>query len=276
MLALKNVTKTYGKNKILTGASFEIRPKDNVCVIGEGSSGKSTLLKLLVRAEDPTSGIVIVDGVDLKNVPPSVLQLYRRRLGVIHQEPLLLAHATVAENIALPLDLFGAPQSIMKRMTDDLMARLGLADKADRIADTLSVSERSLVGIARAIIASPMIIIADEPLLHLDSTQAKAVSELLRTMHKHGTTLILFSRNMETAKAFGARTVQLSEGVITETKPKEAAAPSKAASTHRILEDTEHQIHSVISAPPKATPAPKAASKKDSKRIRITSIGSGL
>lgn len=277
MLALKNVAKTYGKTRVLTGASFDVRPKDNVCVIGEGASGKSTMLKLLVRAEDPTSGTVIVDGVDLKAVPPSVLQLYRRRLGVIHQEPLLLAHATVAENIALPLDLFGAPESIMKRMTDDLLTRLELTAKADRLADDLSVSERSLVGIARAIIASPMIVIADEPLLHLDSVQAKTVTELLKNMHKHGTTLVFFSRSTETAKAFGARTVQLAGGIITQTQSaKETASTSKSASTHRILEDTEERIHSVMSAPAKTPAAPKAASQKSSKRIRITSIGSGL
>jgi cell division transport system ATP-binding protein len=277
MLALKNVTKAYGNVKVLSGASLEMKPKDNVCIIGEGGSGKSTLLKLFARQEDPTSGTVLVDGIDLKAVPPAILQLYRRRLGLSFQEPLLLMHATVSENIALPLELFGASPAIIKRTTDDLMKRLGLTDKAMRFAGDLSVSERSLVGIARSIIASPMIVIADEPLLHLDATQAKAVVELLKNMHAHGTTLVLLSRSAQTARAFGARTVALKNGVLSVEK-QEVAPPAKtvkAADTHRILEETENRIHSIFAMPQKKAPA-KHEQKGDGKKIRITSIGSGL
>lgn len=277
MLALKNVTKAYGKNRVLSGVSFEIRPKDNLCVIGDGGSGKSTLVKLLARAEDPTSGTVIVDGVDLKLVPASVLQLYRRRLGIAWQEPMLLEHATVAENVALPLDLFGAPEAAAKRMTTDLLTRLGLMDKADRLAADLSVSERSLVGIARSIVAAPMILIADEPLLHLDAVQAKSVVELFKNMHKHGTTLAVFSRSAETARALGSRTVHLKEGAVSQEKARDTSH-AKAVNTHRILEETEHRIQHVMNEAPKpaAAPAAKPASRSGGKRIRITSIGSGL
>lgn len=275
MLALKNVSKAYGKTRVLSGASFEIRPKDCLCITGAGGSGKSTILKLLVRAEDPTSGTVIVDGVDLKAVPPPILQLYRRRLGIAYQEPMILSHATVAENIALPLELFGAPEPIMHKTTNDLMERLGLTDKANRLAGDLSMSERSLMSIARAIIGTPMILIADEPLLHLDDAQSTIVIELLKNMHKHGTTLVLFSRFEETAASFGARIVHLAEGVLTEERTRQHATSGKAAGTHRILEETEHRIHSVMDAPLPSAP-PKKSSPKGGKRVRITSIGSGL
>lgn len=274
MLALKNVTKTYGKTRVLAGASFEIRPKDCVCVVGEGGSGKSTLLKLLIRAEDPTSGTVAVDGVDVKTVPAAILQLYRRRLGVAHQEPMLLAHATAEENIALPLELFGAPASIVRRATDDLLKRLGLTDKAGVLARNLSMSERSLVGIARAIIAAPMIVIADEPLQHLDKKQATIVTELLRTMHANGTTIVLFSRSAETATTFGARTVNLANGTTAQEEKPAKHDSGKGANAHKILEETEQRLHSVMATPP--APPPKKTPPKGGKRIRITSIGSGL
>lgn len=277
MLALRNVVKTYGKNKVLGGISLDIHPKDCVCIVGDGGSGKSTLLKLLVRAEDPTTGTVEVDGIDLRKVPAAILQLYRRRLGIAFQESMLLMHATVEENISLPLELFGAPPSVIKRTAADLMKRLGLLAKAGRLASDLSMSERSLVGVARAMITAPMIVIADEPLLHLDETQAATVTELLRNMHKHGTTLILLSRDAATAKAFGARTIHLKEGKFAHTqkaKEPERKQAVKAADTHRILEETGHKSHAAAEELLN-TPQPQKP-ERDGKKIRITSIGSGL
>lgn len=277
MLALKNVSKTFGNNRVLAGVSFDVRPKDNLCIVGEGGSGKSTLLKLLVRTDDPTTGTVQVDGIDLKRVPPTVLQLYRRRLGISFQEPMLLMHATAEENIALPLELFGVAPAIIKRTTDDLLKRMNLLPKAKTLAQELSQSERALVGIARAIVTAPMILIADEPLLHLDPMQAKIVVDLLKNMHKHGTTLVLFSRSAEVAKAFGARVVHLKEGKTTERaadKTPERKQPAKA-DTHRILEEEKPAAKMPEPAEEESEIAPKTRGN-DGKKIRITSIGSGL
>lgn len=278
MLALKNVSKTFGSNRVLASVSFDVRPKDNMCIVGEGGSGKSTLLKLMVRTDDPTTGTVQVDGIDLKRVPPTVLQLYRRRLGISFQEPMLLMHATAEENIALPLELFGVAPAIIKRTTDDLLKRMNLLAKARTLAQELSQSERALVGIARAIVTAPMIVIADEPLLHLDPAQAKIVVDLLKNMHKHGTTLVLFSRSAEVAKAFGARAVHLKDGKTghersTEKTP-ERKQPTKA-DTHRILEEEKPTAKMVEPLEDEVETTPKTRGN-DGKKIRITSIGSGL
>jgi len=272
MLALKNVTKAYGSNRILAGASMAVGPKDCVCIVGDGGSGKSTILKLLVRAEDPTSGTVEVDGIPLKKVPPVVLQLYRRRLGISFQEPALQMQATVAENIALPLELVNAPENAIQKMTADLMKRLGLEGYANRIAESLSMSERALVGIARAVIANPMIVLADEPLQHLDTKQAKLVVDLFAAMRKHGTTLILFSRSTETARAFGARTLTLKNGNITAGSSAAHQSAVSAATTHRILEETGGKVHAIMDT----KPIRKVGVPKNDKKIHITSIGSGL
>jgi ABC-type ATPase involved in cell division len=270
MLALKNVTQQYGKNRVLAGASLSIGPNDCVCIVGDGGSGKSTILKLLVRAEDPASGTVEVDGIPLLKVPPAVLQLYRRRLGIAFQEPSLLMQSTIAENIALPLEMANVPQDVIVKTVTDLIARLGLQSCATRIAEDCSMSERALAGIARAAVTSPMIVLADEPLQHLDATQAKLVVALFAAMRKRGMTLVLFSRNPQTASVFDARVLALKNGTTTSsTAQRSTVSP---ATTHRILEETEGKLHAVMDA----KPARKVGQPKNDKKIRITSIGSGL
>lgn len=270
MLALKHVTHSYGKTRVLNGASVGIKPKDCVCITGEGGSGKSTIFNLLIRALDPDAGSVEVDGVPLTIVPPQVLQLYRRRLGISFQEPVLLEYATVRENIAYPLELFGAPIQTVHKATEDLMGRLRLTAFADTLAHDLSSSERSLTSLARSIVASPMILIADEPLQHLDAAQSKAVADVFTAMHKKGTTVILFSRSRDTARHFGARTVILKDGKIAEDRS--SASPVSPATTHRILEETEGKVHAILDFKAPRRPG----TPKNDKKIRITSIGSGL
>ncbi len=272
MLALKNVSHSYGQTRVLSGATLAVKPKDCLCVVGEGGSGKSTILRLLIREEDPTKGSVEVDGIKLTMVPPAVLQLYRRRIGIIYQEPVLLEHATAAENIALPFELFGAPPQVAERNTADLLKRFGLTQSATRLAEELSSSERSLVAIARAISVSPMIILADEPLEHLDETQRKAVIDLFSTMQKNGTTLILFSRSTETARALGARVVTLKNGTLSAESDAPPSSTVNSTNTHRILEETEGKVHQVL----EAKPTRKVGEPKNDKKIKITSIGSGL
>lgn len=273
MLALKNVTKVYGKTKVLSGASLAVGPKDCLCIVGEGGSGKSTILKLLVRADDPTSGSVEVDGIPLSKVPPQILQLYRRRIGISFQEPVLLMNATVAENIAVPLELVHAPANAINKMVTDLMKRLDIEAYAHRIVENCSMSERVLTSIARAVIMSPMILLADEPLQHLDVKQSKLVVDLFAAMRKHGTTVILFSRSADVARAFGARVVTLKNGIITAAAAQQKTVVN-TSTTHRILEETEGRVHQILDHI--AVNRPRPGTPKNDKKIRITSIGSGL
>ena len=233
MLALQNVSKAYGTSKLLSNVSVQINPKDILCIVGSSGSGKTTILKLLLGLEIPTSGIVSIDGIDLRIVPGPVVQLYRRRIGVIFQEPILLTHATAAENIALPLELVGAPKTIIQKSVNDLLSRFHITEKAHLFPDELSLSERSLVAIARAIITAPMVMLADEPFANLDPDQQKVVGSLLLALHKQGTTLVIFSRTTETARALGARTILLENGTLTSTTEQKRTPDGPA---HRILE----------------------------------------
>jgi ABC-type ATPase involved in cell division len=190
----------------------------------------------------------------------------------MYQEPMLLEHATAAENIALPLELFGAPKQVTDRNTADLLKRLGLTDSANRLAEKLSSSERSLIAIARAVSTSPMIMIADEPLQHLDNKQSKAVVDLFTAMQKNGTTIVLLSRSTDTARAFGARIVTLKNGALSAESGSPSHGTVNSSNTHRILEETEGKIHQVL----ETKPARKVGEPKNDKKIKITSIGSGL
>lgn len=281
MIALKNVTKAYGKQTVLSNLSLRIDPGSCMCVLGASGSGKTTLLHLLIRADDPTNGTVEVDGVNIRTLPTLILQLYRRRVGIVFQEPLLIGSATVEENIALPLELLGAPDTLIKRNTADLLKRLNLSAKAQLLPEKLSVGERALVGIARAIVTAPMVIAADEPFRDLDATQIDVVCELFKNMQKKGTTIVVFSRDASTARALGAQAVQLKDGKI--VKQETVKAPAKPTETHRILEESDMPEDDL--PPPAAAPAEEDVTAKplpvrsgprvrSSKSIRITSIGS--
>lgn len=187
------------------------------------------------------------------------------------------------ENIALPLELFDAPEATVKRNVDDLLKRCGLKAKANVRASELSTSEQSVVAIARSLVAGPMVIVADEPLLHLDDQQKKIVVDLLKAMQQHGTTLIILSRDDATANAFGAKTLTLEGGKLSQPLRKKAITDSpKPADTHRILE--QEQSAEQPATPSEATPEPedvvetqeKDTAKSSKKKIRITSIGSNL
>ncbi|HVW67214.1 MAG TPA: ATP-binding cassette domain-containing protein [Candidatus Peribacteraceae bacterium] len=280
MIALKNVTKRFGKQTVLENLSLRIDPGNMLCVIGASGSGKTTLLHLLIRATDPTDGTVEVDGVNIRTLPTQILQLYRRRVGVIYQEPLLIESLTVEENVALPLELLGAPEALIKRNTADLLKRLGLSGKAQMLPEHLSLSERALVGIARAIVTSPMVIAADEPFRDLDDKQIETVCEFFRNMQKKGATIVVFSHDASTARALGAQSVQLKDGKI--SKQEVAKAPAKKADTHRILEESDTPEDDL---PPPAGPMDDSSARplhvrsmprvRSGKSVRITSIGSG-
>lgn len=258
MLVCKRVTKTWDGRTVLKDVTLRIDPGECVSIVGGAGSGKTTLLRLLLNADEPTSGSIEVDGVPLANLPPLILQLYRSRLGVTFQEPRLLRSATVAENIAFPLELRSATSSTIQRRCEELMGRLGLTAKADLLPGALSVSDRALTGIARAFSASPLIVLADEPVQLLDEPQGRAVLDLFSEAHRHGTTIIVLTGNAAITEALAARTLTLKDGTIFE--PSKGNTLGRAPMRHRILEtDVE--------------PSPKPPDG-EGRKIKITAIHS--
>ncbi len=268
MIVFKRVSVVRNGKTMLRDVNLRIEPKECVCITGNAGSGKTILFDLFSKTIDPTSGSVEVDGVALTLLPPPILQLYRRKLGIIFQEPQLLSYLTVRENIAFPLELRGADLNLVKRRTAELLKRLGLTAKADLLPENLSQSERALTGIARAFALNPLILLADEPLQLLDETQTEAVLDLFAEAKAQGVTIILCAGNAVIAEILGARLLTLDKGIVTEqAKPRELPVAPPA---HRIFEEQPDEKMSI--AP--ALPASPRGRLKERGKIRITSISS--
>lgn len=249
MLACVSLTKAYGTDNVFSNVSLAVQPGECVCVTGPAGSGKSALLRMLVGVEHPTDGAIEVDGVNLDLLPPEVLRLYRTRLGVMFQEPQVLGRMTVAENIAYPLEIIGALPSSGSAVPD-MLKRIGLSTNALEFPDALSVSQRMMLCIGRALISNPMIILADEPFSSLDSTQRATTLSLLLEAKKRGASLLIFTQDAAVAEPLGARVVSLTGTV---SQPLKTQQPSSTL-------------------PPVSAEQPKEATP--GRKIKITSIGS--
>lgn len=237
MIALTNVSKEYGSRKVLDGVSLSIEPRECVCILGAGDSGKSTLLSLLIGAAHPTSGTVTIDGADLRTIPSPALQLFRRKVGIMFQDGKLLSTRTVAENIAFQLEMNGENAGKTEKRVSELLRRLHLENRRDALPDELSSGEKARVAFARAIAHKPLILLCDEPLRNMDDTDGAMVLEMLRELHATGTTVIVMTRDAALAAELRARVIRLGKGKITgsEARPQRTEAaqtPKELAKTH--------------------------------------------
>ena len=214
MIILKNIAKTYGKTKVLDGVSLSVDPGEFLCLTGRSGAGKSLLLSLLVGAEQPTTGTVEVDGVDLKIVPPAVLQLFRRRVGIVFQDYKLLSDRTVRQNISFPLEVCAIPDTGIQRRVDSLIKQMNLTHCADALPHTLTAGEKMRTAIARAIALKPLIILADDPTANLESSEAETILAILNHIHSEGVTVIFATRDAALAASLGKRIVNLDAGRI--------------------------------------------------------------
>jgi putative ABC transport system ATP-binding protein len=199
--------------RILDDISLDIPDKQRLAIVGPSGSGKSTLLGLIAGLDRPTSGAIVLDGVDITALPERELTRLRRdRIGYIFQSFHLIPTLTAAENVAVPLELTGAPDPQARARA--LLGRVGLADRADHYPVQLSGGEQQRVAVARAFAAHPALLLADEPTGNLDSATGTQVIDLLFALNRdHGSTLILVTHDPEIARA-ADRIVTLRDGRI--------------------------------------------------------------
>ena len=244
MIELKNVSKRYGKVKVLSSINFRVDPGEFVCITGPSGAGKSTLLHLLTGAEVMTSGKIEVDGVDLRLIPPIALQMFRRKLGIVFQDYKLLKSRTVAENIAFPLEVCGVPDAQIEKRVKTVLEMVDLTKHAHTLPDALSGGEKARTAIGRAIVHDPIIILADEPTGNIDPNQSVNIMKLFKKIHDSGTTIIIATHDSGLVDAIKPRVIQLSDGAITrdsigtyaraqKSTPKHATAPSSTKSGTR-------------------------------------------
>jgi len=220
MILLDRVTKTYSKamGPALNRLSLHIEPKEFVIVVGQSGAGKTTLLRLLTREETPTSGKIIVGGIDYDKLKNRDVPLVRRKIGVVFQDFKLLPNKTVFENVAFALEIAGASNNEIKSTVPRVLDIVNLKGKDKRMPAELSGGERQRVAIARAIVRQPKILIADEPTGNLDPKHAWDVIKVLEKINRFGTTVLLTTHNVAIVNKLKRRVISLEHGKLVSDK----------------------------------------------------------
>jgi cell division transport system ATP-binding protein len=215
MIVFESVTKVYDPDVVaLSDVSFVIEKGDFVFVVGASGSGKSTIIRLLLKEIEPTRGRILVGGRDLGRLKHSKVPLLRRNLGCVFQDFKLLPNRTAAENVAYALKVQGnRPESIRKKVPEAL-SLVGLAHKATSLPGELSGGEQQRVSIARAFVNHPPLLLADEPSGNLDPVTSIGVMQLLYRINKTGTTVVVVTHDREMVDSMQRRVVELYEGRV--------------------------------------------------------------
>ncbi len=217
LLRLDAVSKQYpGGRAALSELSFSVDAGELLFVTGHSGAGKSTLLKLLHLSERPDRGAVIVDDRNLAAVRGRDVARYRRRLGMVFQDHRLLPHWTIADNVALPLRIAGVAEAEIGKRVRTVLERVGLGDRLAAKPAQLSTGEQQRVGIARAIVGQPMLLIADEPTGNLDPKLAAEIMDLFLSLPAEGTTVLVASHDLALIKRIRRRTLVLDQGRLVD------------------------------------------------------------
>ena len=215
MIELKDVRKSFGKHEVLKGINLHIEQGQVVVIIGPSGSGKSTVLRTMNYLEEPTSGKVIVDGMDLAD--KTKLNEVRAEVGMVFQNFNLFPHMTVMENLTL------AQKKVRKLSDEDakkvgqaLLDRVGLADKANAYPDSLSGGQKQRVAIARALAMKPKVMLFDEPTSALDPEMVREVLDVMKSLAYEGMTMVIVTHEMNFAKEVADRVLFVDGGLILE------------------------------------------------------------
>ena len=216
MISVQNVTKKYRgtPRPALDQVSLEIEKGDFVFLVGASGSGKSSLMRLMLREDVPNSGSVHVLGENLVGLPARRVPFFRRKLGVVFQDFRLLPNKTVAENVAFSLEVIGKSRGFIQEAVPDVLGLVGLSEKADRLQNELSGGEQQRVALARAIVNKPAILLADEPTGNLDPTTSEGIMALINSINLAGTTVVMATHDRSIVDKMQRRVVELSQGQI--------------------------------------------------------------
>ena len=217
MILLDRVTKKYPRSEggsALDRISLHVDPKEFVIVVGQSGAGKTTLLRLLTREERPSSGKIIVGGIDYDKLKDKDIPLLRRKIGVVFQDFKLLPNKTVFENVAFALEIVGVSNREIRHTVPKVLDIVNLKGKENHMPRMLSGGERQRVAIARAIVRQPRILIADEPTGNLDPKHAWDVIKVLEKINRYGTTVLLTTHNQDIVNKLKRRVVTIKDGRV--------------------------------------------------------------
>ena len=217
VLSLRAVDHSFGSVRALVDISFDVARGEILGIIGRSGAGKSTLIRCLNGLERPTSGAVLVEQTDVTTLDEAGLRRMRRRVGMVFQHFNLLASKTAAQNIALPLEIAGWPADKQRARVAELLDLVGLADKARSYPAQLSGGQKQRIGIARALAASPALLLCDEATSALDPETSRSILSLLQDINrKLDLTIVLITHDMGVIRALAHRVLVLDRGRVVE------------------------------------------------------------
>ncbi len=215
MIEFKDVTVVYDKDVVgLDKASFTIETGEFVFLVGKTGAGKSSAIKLLTGEIKPTSGDVIIDGIIVNSLKRSKIPYLRRAQGVVFQDFRLLPNKTVFENVAFAMEIIGKSKKEIKRKVPKILTLVGLGDKGNKYPNEISGGEQQRVSIARALVNSPSLIIADEPTGNLDVETSSDIMKIFDEINKMGTTIVMVTHSEKIVNDMCKRVIQLDNGMV--------------------------------------------------------------
>jgi len=217
MIRFDSVTKRYdGTGDALRNLSFEVERGEMVFLTGSSGAGKSTLLKLIALIERPTRGQVLMEGRSISRMPAREIPKHRRQLGVVFQDNKLLTDRSAFDNVALPLVIAGFNDREIARRVRAALDQVGLLKKERSTPGALSLGEQQRVGIARAVVTRPQVLIADEPTGNLDPWLSLEIMKLFSRFNDIGVTMLIATHDLNLLGKLGGRRIQLADGELAE------------------------------------------------------------
>lgn len=219
MIEFRNVSKVYDTGtEAIHNANFKIDKGEFAFLVGSSGSGKSTMIKMILKEEEPTSGKIIINGKDTTFLKPSRVPYLRRSMGVVFQDFRLLPDKTVYENVAFAMHVVRAVPKHIRRQVPMVLSLVGLSDKAKVYPNELSGGEQQRVALARAIVNNPSMLIADEPTGNLDPNTAWDIMELLNDINLRGTTVVVATHAKDIVDKMNKRVIRIHKGNIVRDK----------------------------------------------------------
>ena len=216
MINFDGVSKQYKNSNqpALDGINLNIEQGEFVFLVGQSGSGKSSLLRLLLKEEKPTSGTVTVDGINVAKLPNRKVPAFRRTMGIVFQDFRLLPGKTVFDNVAFGMEVIGKSKKEIQQRIPAILDLVGLDEKAHRLPSELSGGEQQRVALARAFVNQPKLLLADEPTGNLDPSTSVGIMKLLDRINRTGTTIVMATHDVAIVDQMRKRIVQMENGKI--------------------------------------------------------------
>ena len=239
MIEFRNVSKVYNNGtEALHNINLKVEKGEFVFIVGSSGAGKSTFLKLITCEERPNEGQVLIDGQDISHIRKGKIPYVRRKMGLVFQDFRLIAHMTVYDNVAFAMRVVGASPKTIKKRVPYILGLVGLQHKAKHYPTEMSGGERQRVGLARALVNNPSMIIADEPTGNIDPALSYEIVDLLSAINERGTTVLMVTHEHSLVKHFHKRIIQIHSGEIvadTAAISKEQQAAAQAVATQETV-----------------------------------------